>query len=183
MFCPNCGLEQASQEIRYCPRCGFSFEIVAQLLGHGGYLPQLAEFNEQPNRWLIRSNGLKLAVIWFLAFTFFLAPVFAAARIDGVPEFFAAVGVFGGLLIVVFSLIFLKKARRSLNVEQSKRTRKTRRLKAVRGGNQNALPPQQSVPASAYVPPMDSWKAPDTYDLNRPGSVTEGTTQLLEKDN
>jgi hypothetical protein len=45
--------------------------------------------------------------------------------------------------------------------------------------NKNALPPEQSIPTSAYVPPTaGKWR--DTSDLE-PSSVTENTTKLLEQ--
>ncbi|MDQ4120309.1 MAG: hypothetical protein M3209_02435 [Acidobacteriota bacterium] len=183
MFCPSCGQVQASEEIRFCSRCGFSMEIVAQLLHHSGYLPQLEEINKQQNSRFTRRNGLKFALFWFLTLTLFLAPVAEAAGINRLPELFAALGVCGGLLILVFSMLFLKKAPSSPKDEQLNPIRQVREPKAFRSaGNKNVLPPQQSVPASAYVPLVDTWKAPDTYDLNRPGSITEGTTQHLEKD-
>jgi hypothetical protein len=183
MFCPSCGQKQASEEMRYCSRCGFSFEVVAQLLDHNGYLPQLEEASKQPNGRLSRSRGLKFALIWFLSFTLFFAPVFAAAGANRLPELFAALGVFGGLLIFVFSMLFLKKAPRRRNAEKFNPIRKMREKKAMRGaGYKNALPPQQSVPAAAYIPPQNAGKTLDTFDLSRPGSVTEGTTKLLEQD-
>lgn len=183
MYCPSCGHEQANEEIRFCSRCGFSFEIVAQLLDHGGFLPQLEEFNKQKNTRLARKNGLKFALCWFLIFALFFAPVSEALGINRLPELFAALGICGGLLLLVFSFLFLKKAPPNPDDKQISSIRKMREPKSFRGaGNKNALPPVQSVTVSAYVPPMDSGKTPDTFDLSRPGSVTEGTTKLLEKD-
>ena len=47
--------------------------------------------------------------------------------------------------------------------------------------NRNALPPTQSVPASAYAPPAGSWR--DTNDRQKvPESVTDSTTKLLQKE-
>lgn len=181
MFCPSCGQEQLNEEIRFCSRCGFSFEIVGRLLDHNGHLPpQFEEINRRNSRFT-RSLGLKIALIWFLGF-FFLAPVAQAARATGLAQMFAAMSIFGGLFIVVFSLLFLKKAVRPQD-EQSNSGRNTSEPQKLRkAGKINVLPPQQSIPASAYIPPTDAGKQLDTFDLIRPGSVTEGTTQLLEKD-
>lgn len=183
MFCPNCGQAPANQEIRFCPRCGFSFEFVVRLLSNGGRLPESELNGKQPRSRFTRRNGLKFALVWFLFFTLFLAPACAAADVEDAPEIFASLGVFGGLLIFVFSLLFLKKAASNSDVEQTNKFWKRREPNAFRGGaNQNALPPQQSVPASAYVPPTNAHQTPDTFELNRPASVTEGTTKLLEQD-
>jgi hypothetical protein len=57
-----------------------------------------------------------------------------------------------------------QSSRRSLNKKQ----------------NIKSLPPEQSIPASAYVPPANgNWR--DTNDL-MPTSVTETTTRLLNKE-
>jgi len=183
MFCPRCGQEQISEEIRYCSRCGFSFKIVAQVLAHEGSLPQLREVYDKQKGWFTRSNGWKFGLAWFSVLTFLLAPIFAIAGMSGLPELSAVFGFIGGLLIILFSFIFLKKEPQTRNAEQLGPSQKAKEYDALHGkSNQNVLPPQESVPTSAYVPPMNSWKAPDTSDLARPGSVTEGTTKLLEKD-
>ena len=92
----------------------------------------------------------------------------------------AVTGVFGSLIIFLFSLFFLNKAPKapefaSMNAEQQ--------LGAGYQGQQGALPPHMQQPASEYASPQPgSWKAPDTGDLVTPGSVTEGTTKLLSKE-
>jgi hypothetical protein len=47
---------------------------------------------------------------------------------------------------------------------------------------QTALPPQMSQPVESYAPPAGSWKAPDTGEFAKPGSVTEGTTKLFNQE-
>ncbi|HEX8853881.1 MAG TPA: hypothetical protein VF754_10365, partial [Pyrinomonadaceae bacterium] len=32
MFCPKCGQQQVSGEVRFCPRCGFQLESVKALV-------------------------------------------------------------------------------------------------------------------------------------------------------
>ena len=44
------------------------------------------------------------------------------------------------------------------------------------------LPPQRQQPATEYTAPAGGWRAPDTGDLVGPGSVVEGTTKLLQRD-
>ncbi|HSK71914.1 MAG TPA: zinc ribbon domain-containing protein [Pyrinomonadaceae bacterium] len=183
MFCPRCGQEQVSEETRFCSRCGFPLGLVAQVLGYGGSLPQLAEIYNKPKGWFTRSNGWKLGLAWFLILTFLFTPIFAIMGGDEIVAFTAVLGFMGGLLIILFSFMFLKKEPQTWDAEQLAPSQTARDYNALHGNaSQNVLPPQQSVPTSAYVPPMNSWKAPDTGDLARPGSVTEGTTKLLNKD-
>jgi hypothetical protein len=182
MFCPRCSQEQVSEETRFCSRCGLPLELIAQVVANDGSLPQLAETDDKQKRRFTRSKGWKFGLAWFLILTFLLAPFFAIMEADELPEILAALGVFGGLFIILFSFIFLRNDPKTSDVEQLNYSQRAGEYNALHNTNQNALPPQQSVPTSAYVPPMNSWKAPETKDLAGPGSVTEGTTKLLEKD-
>jgi hypothetical protein len=90
-------------------------------------------------------------------------------------ELFSVVGIFGGLLIFLFSLFFLKKPPKNAIPSQV-----PYQTPALYGQPGAALPPQSSIPTSAYVQPgAGAWR--DTADLE-PGSITENTTKLLEKD-
>lgn len=183
MFCPRCSQEQVNKEIKYCSRCGLPLVLVAQILAYDGDLPQFGEIDKTQRSRFTRSNGWKFGVTWFLVFTFLIAPFLAIAGADAIPELAVIIGLIGGMLITLFSLMYLKKEPQSLKSEHFISSPKAGEYDALPGKtNQNVLPPQQSIPTSAYVPPSNSWKAPDTSDLSRPGSVTEGTTKLLEKD-
>jgi len=85
------------------------------------------------------------------------------------------------VMLLLASFVLLKK---QPNVEAAMLTNEN----AARGftkklyqKSQNALPPQQSIPASAYATPAVNKDWRDTKDLVQP-SVTEGTTKLLERD-
>jgi hypothetical protein len=39
MFCPKCGQQQASGEMRFCSRCGFQLGVVSALIATGGVPP------------------------------------------------------------------------------------------------------------------------------------------------
>jgi hypothetical protein len=183
MFCPSCGHEQINEENRYCSRCGFSFEVILQVLTTGGILHELEVPLDKQSARFSRSNSWKYSLSWFLLFVFLLAPLLAIAGVDALPELAALFGFFGALLILLFPFIFLKSASHSENAQQLDRVRKASEYGPIHGKPiQHALPPQKSVPVSAYNPPMNSWKALDTSDLISAGSVTEGTTKLLEKD-
>ena len=43
MYCPRCGQQQVSEEIKFCSRCGFPLGLVSEIIMHGGFLPQLAD--------------------------------------------------------------------------------------------------------------------------------------------
>lgn len=174
MHCPGCGQRQISAETKFCSRCGLPLALVAEVLNHGGYLPQLAQMNKK-RRILSRRNGLGFSLIWFLFFLLIMAPFWGIVGVDEMAGVSAIIGIFGGLIMLVSSLIFLQKETFSF---QPGAFPPGRHDLAGQHGYQ-ALPPQQSVPASAYAAPQTgSWR--DTNDLVP--SVTEGTTKLLDKD-
>lgn len=180
MHCPGCGQEQVSANTKYCSRCGFPLDVVAELLANGGTLPQLA--NLINNKSLFnRKNGVMFAVLWFFLFTFLLTPISAVLELDEIVPVFAILGVFGSLLILIISLVYLPTSKKSFS------SGRTVNLESMPVGlfnqpNRAALPPEQSIPASAYTAPQGNWRAPDTGELVTPGTVTEGTTKLLSKE-
>ena len=180
MHCPSCGQQQISNETKFCSRCGMPLGVVSEVLAYGGYLPQLAELNKKKKSLLTRRNGLGFSLIWFLFFLLIMTPLLGIMNAGDMPGVTAVLGIFGGFILMISSLLFLKK-----DIVQFPFTQGT--LPPPQGqynipGQQgySALPPQQSVPASVYAPPVHgSWR--DTNDL-QPNTVTEGTTRLLEKD-
>ena len=179
MHCPRCGQQQVSPETKFCSRCGFSLGLVADLIAHNGFLPQLADLQNDKTIFT-RRNGVMFSVFWFMFFALLLTPLFAIAGGDEIVALSAVIGVFGGLMLLVAALVFLKKAPKAGHYAPGELT--SQNVNALHGARQTALPPQQSIPVSAYSPPgAGTWKAPDTGEL-APHSVTEGTTKLLQKD-
>lgn len=179
MHCPACGQPQVSNETKFCSRCGMPLGLVAEVLSHGGFLPQLAELNKKKRSLLSRRNGLGFSLIWFIFWLLIMAPLGGIANVEEFAAFSAVVGIFGGLILMVSSLIFLKKELPALPFAQSQQFL-GHAHQGVPTSGYTALPPQQSVPASSYgVPAAGGWR--DTKDLE-PRSITEGTTKLLEKE-
>lgn len=142
---------------------------------HGGYLPQLAQLNNKKKRIFSRRNGLGFTLIWFLFFLLIMAPFWGIVGVEELAGVSAIIGIFGGLIMLVSSLIFLPKD--TVAIAPNFYSPVQRDLSGQPA--LYALPPQQSMPASVYAAPQTgSWR--DTNDLVP--SVTEGTTKLLEKD-
>ena len=179
MHCPRCGQQQIADQTQFCSRCGFRLGLVAELLAHEGTLPQLADLNRKGI--FTRRNGVAVSLLWFLFFLFIMTPLGGIAGIDELAAVSAVIGIFGGLIILVSSMLFLKKPS-TLPLLTASNTNQTAVQNLYGSAGQNALPPQQTEPVSSYMPPEGSWKAPDTGGLVRPSSVTEGTTKLLKKD-
>lgn len=179
MHCPRCGQQQISDQTKFCSRCGFQLGLVSELLMNGGFLPQLAELYKGKSTIFTRKNGLIFTVLWFIFFVMMMPAFFGIAGAEDAAGISAVFGVFSTMMLLIISLAVLKRAPKpyELTAQQMPPT-------ALYGNPaMGALPPQQSQPASTYMPPEGSWRAPDTGDLaRRPGSVTEGTTKLLKKD-
>ena len=183
MHCPRCGQEQISAEIKFCSRCGFPLGLVSEILFHGGFLPQLADLPKN-KKWLTRKNALKFCLVWFMLFTLILTPLAGSTGVKEAAAFFGIIGTMGSLVMLVLTFLFLPKASKNFQNENILQSAQQQPAQfSGRMNNQAALPPQQTQPAQSYMPPpANSWKAPETGELVRPGSVTEGTTKLLRKE-
>ena len=124
--------------------------------------------------------------LFIFLLTFLVVPIIAmltvAVRAEPFAVAIAAVLLtVGGLLRMAYALMFESSVAEGgpPDEKQLKEPKNTRLRKATHG----ELPPQQIVPASSYVSPTPgSWR--DTNDLvsREPGSITEGTTKLLQNE-
>ena len=185
MFCSRCSHKQVSEEIRYCTRCGYQLGPIEQVFAYGGNLPQSAEIYNKQKVWLTRSNGLRFGLTWFLILTLLLTPILVVVGGERSVPMTLALALIGAVLITIFSFMFLKNEPQNWNLEHFGPLRKERSEDdAGLGKNkQNVLlPPQESMPASTFVPPMYSWKSPETEDLARSRSATKETSKLFCRD-
>lgn len=186
MFCPNCGQQQATAQMRFCSRCGFPLGLVSELLANGGFLPQLAAINDK-KKLFTRRKVFLFGLVWFLLFLVIIIPITAIIFNDDragevIIPFVAIIGTMGGLLMMLFSLFFASEKNNATMPAPPQHFVPQNQVGTQ--PPQNALPPQAAnfTPTStAYQPPRSSWHDPKTGELVPP-SITEGTTRLLEKD-
>lgn len=172
MFCPNCGQQQVSEDVRFCSRCGFQMHVVARLLETGGALAGFeAEATGKKSLFkrITSSAGAKVmfvSVVMFI-FVFFLALIANAPQFLAIPFFLFVIGA----AMVIYKLLFGEKNNivGDENFYQSKNINRT--------NSPNELPPSRSVPVSAYENPRSK-----ANEIRQPPSVTEPTTKLLEPD-
>ncbi len=176
MFCPNCGQEKISPDTNFCSRCGFLLTGTLDLLQSGGVTTTAKGTSP-------RARGLKQGLFIFLL-TFLVVPIVAllTVAVEAREPFIVAITSIllfvGGLLRMAYALMFEEGAAKSAAATDDFLTAAQAHLN--KPSSAGALPPQQSVPASAYAAPQaGNWR--DTNDL-QPVSVTEGTTRLLEKE-
>ena len=180
MFCPRCGQEQVSEETRYCSRCGFLMTGVGELISSGGQMSgatDLTVTKESP-----RKKGLKQGLMIFLL-TFLIVPLVAITSVNLMlgPTPIAITAILfsvGGILRMVYALLLESNQPDAKTLEENVFGSAQGLLN--KNKTNTALPPQQTMPASVYTPPIQgNWR--DTNDLVQP-SVTEGTTKLLERE-
>ena len=182
MFCPRCGQQQATDSMRFCSRCGFAMEGTMHVLAHGGMLPA---YQAPPGEKTIspRRRGVKQGVLLMLL-GMLVVPIlgimsnFAPGRLENVFAFFAAVSAIicfvGGPLRMLFAAIFEEGAPPK---QFTPPLNYTIPAQAIPPARVSALPP---APA---VNPASQWRQrPQTAELNPPGSVTDSTTQLLDRE-
>jgi hypothetical protein len=180
MHCPGCGQQQVSNETKFCSRCGLPLGIVSDVLAHGGYLPQLAELNKKKKSVLTRKNGMAFSLIWCLFFLFIMTPLWGILNVDKLAGASAIIGIFGGLIMLVSSAIFLKKEPVRFAQYPQAFPQQPGQYDLQGQPAYPALPHQQTVPANFYAAPKTGgWR--DTNDL-QPTSITESTTRLLNEE-
>jgi hypothetical protein len=169
MYCPRCGQQQVSEEVRFCPRCGLSLAAVPTLLA-GVEAPAAEGAPGGGGRTRKRAQTRRGAKIMF--FSAVLAPVFFALcfPFDSPVPLIVPLTVFlVGLAWTLYFVLFgedLHDARPEGGREG---------LREGRGAR--ALPPAAFVPASGF-----GGRRAQTADMAQPPSVTEQTTRLLDED-
>ncbi len=181
MFCPSCGQQQASEDTRFCSRCGFLLTGTSHLIASGGVLPQTLP-NFDPNIISPRKRGLKqgglLLIIGMIIVPLVALLVDAVHGPDLIVAVLALVTFWGGILRMLYALFFESKIPQ-ISANESVLPKVVQN--ALPGNkNSNALPPQQTMPVSSYESPVNgNWR--DTKDFAQP-SVTEHTTKFFERD-
>lgn len=180
MFCPSCGKEIQSTDLRFCSACGLKLHGVMTVVEHDGNLPPQS-LVDLKSLGLRRKDGLKLSLLIFVVFTFLLTPLTAiisgeAGALGTLVPIFAILGTMLPLALVVVSVLFLPRELQS--PPATRLTPQGGALPIKGAATISALPSGNQQPASSYMPPAQgAWK---DVEYSTPGSVTEGTTKLLK---
>ena len=101
MYCPNCGQQQASNEMRFCSRCGLALSGLAEWLAGGRSVATYAqETPAQPQPLSARRKNIRRAA----KMMFFSGAIFPIFLMIAIAE------DEGGALIVPFFLFFIALA-------------------------------------------------------------------------
>lgn len=182
MYCPQCGQQQVTTEMRFCSRCGFSLGGVTELLASGGILKaggdELREQSLSPRR-----RGVKRGVVMLLIGTV-VVPVLGIINsyqdqttlLEVLVAISAVIFFAGGLMRILYALLF-ESTVPDLKSETSAPAPSVKPAQLNTGTRVSALPPAQSIPVPTFAP-----RRMNTAELSPPPSVTENTTRLLDEE-
>ena len=164
MYCPKCGQEIASSDLRFCPRCGLALAAVSQLLT-GGSLVRSSDEPPATGLRILRRREYRTPakLIYFslfsLPFALALSIIFDAPG----PFVFPLILFLAGVFILGYRMLFGRGWRAA---DESR--------PALRDREPNALPEHRE-----YISPIETSGRVTTDQLREPPSVTEPTTKLL----
>lgn len=175
MYCPRCGQQQVSDEIRFCPRCGLPLGAVARLVESGGQAEGAAGGESEaltPRQRGVRKGLMVMAAAFMLGLITLLLTVF---REDFFVLFFiVALGFTFGLMRTLYGALLEDGGRRRA-VEEGAAERQAG--PALGGARQ---PAAALNPARPHAPA--TFTRAQTAEMAPTPSVTEVTTRLLDED-
>ena len=171
MYCPNCGQQQISEEMRFCSRCGLALTGLADWLAGGMLVANRAEKPAVSELSKRRKNMRRAAKLMF--FSGVLFPVFlviSLAAEEGGPMVVPFFVFFVSLVWMLYARLFSDKDA-PVNLQAGQTT--------LLG----------STPARSSLPPATTTNIPTagrqqvrTNELAQPPSVTEHTTKFFNNE-
>jgi hypothetical protein len=178
MYCPRCG-QQASEEVRFCSRCGLPLDGASALVEAGGRLAPHDGPHEHARALTPRQRGTRKGLLIMAGGLIFFGLALFLMHIK--EDFFvlmlpAALVFTAGVVRMLYGLLLEDDAarRKSPKLKAADEHERTR----AEFGRANAvaeLPHAHTRPASDFTK-----KSADTADMASPPSVAEATTKLLE---
>ena len=171
MYCPNCGQQQISDEMRFCSRCGLALTGLAEWLAGGALPVRPGDQAQVPVASPRRKHMRRAAKLMFLSGV--LLPVFfvfALAVDEGGPMVIPICIFFIALVWMLYARLFTDNTPREIN--QASQT-------TVLGSPsaRGSLPP-----ATTTAIPGVGRQQVKTNELAQPPSVTEHTTRFFNNE-
>ena len=170
MYCPNCGQQQVSDEMRFCSRCGIALSGLAEWLARGGVPAkrgQEALVEPSPRR----KRSRRAAKLMFASVV--LLPVFFVISLiadHGAPMIVPVILFFVSAVIMLYTRLF-----RNETSPAKAHDAQTTALNSMSA--RGSLPP-----ASNMSMPSVGRQQVRTNELAQPPSVAEHTTKLLDNE-
>src|SRR4028119_1399817 len=181
MYCPKCSQQQVSDEIRFCPRCGFQLEAVKSLLAGNQDLSVVTEAKPQAQFTPISKRDVILGATVMLIGAISIA-LLMISTVTGTPLQAVIIPLLLiWVVIVSVLLLFGHTVREVANLFSKDAASKSQDSSDLitdvsASARQQALPPVQSTPIMG----LGSWRI-KTAKLAQPQSITEHTTDLLDR--
>jgi zinc-ribbon domain len=183
MYCPQCGQQQASSEMRFCSRCGFPLGGVTELLANGGVLQSTGGEELREQALSPRRRGIKRGVVMMLVGTV-VVPVLGilnsyqekTTMLEVLVAISAIIFFAGGLMRILYSLLF-EASTPNVKLDAPADIPSATPAQLDARTRVSALPPAQSIPAPSFAS-----RRMNTAELRQPSSVTENTTRLLDEE-
>ncbi|MDT4898352.1 MAG: hypothetical protein QOH25_3429 [Acidobacteriota bacterium] len=183
MYCPQCGQQQVTSEMRFCSRCGFPLGGVTELLASGGVLKAGGGDELRENALSPRRKGVKQGVLMLLlgaVIVPILGIINSYQEQTNLLEIFVAAAAIiffaGGLMRIIYAATF-ESSLPGLPGDSSAQAPPVMPAQLNTGTRVSALPPAQNTPVPNFTP-----RRMNTAELVRPPSVTENTTRLLDEE-
>jgi hypothetical protein len=173
MYCPKCGQQQVSDEMKFCSRCGLALSGLAEWLADG-VLPAKRSDETQVAAISPRRKGIRRAAkLMFLSGVLFVVfLVFSLAIDEGAPMILPVAVFFVSLVLMLYARLFSDPTA-PVNAPT---------LQTTAGQTFGSNPTRSTLPpASNTAIPIPSTEQVRTNELAQPPSVTERTTRLLDE--
>lgn len=179
MFCPRCGQQQLTGEVRFCSRCGFPLDVVGEILAGGGTPPSRAVRGEKhsPRQKGIRQGTMlmssSLVIVPFLL-------ILGATIVNFPDELIPLVGgmtFMSGLLRIFYAVFYQDAAAPAQHKFPPPYIPPPSTYAQLnRPERQASLPPAQTTPVSSFM----SHRPATTSEMAQPPSVGDQATRLLK---
>ncbi len=170
MFCPKCGHNAVSGNLRYCPGCGFWLQGVAELVANDRHFPADGETAPKPRRSMVKRGALLGATLMFISVL-----VIVPARINSNSAMNDLLALFFTYWIALMAIIgisgYVKRLAAKIFSEEEPSP-----------SNKNESTRSFAAPAAQFAPVSDSGRIlVDTNRMGERSSVAEQTTSRLNK--
>ena len=171
MYCPNCGQQQISDEMRFCSRCGLALTGLAEWLA-GGILPAKRADKPPASGLTPRRKAMRRAakLMFFSGVLFPVFLMFSIAAEHPAPMVFPFLVFFASLVWMLYARLF---GDNTVPMISHAAQTTVLRSEAARG----------SLPAATTTNiPAAGRQQVRTNELAQPPSVTEQTTRFFDNE-
>ena len=171
MYCPKCSHQAVSNNVRFCPGCGFRMDGVAELVANNGVLAADEEQAPKPRRSMVKRGALLGAILMFIGGLLVMLPEVGPRPTSG-EDVIAAFFFYGIALMALIGVSgYLKRLFTKIFSEEEPSP-----LKKI------AHPRGPTLRAAYNAPIADSGQQfIDTTRMGQQSSITEQTTSRLNK--